>query len=156
MANTPGVPENSSVVIPRLVCRDPAAEIDFCVGVLDAVELGRRPGPQGEVVHALLAIGPAMLMIESEWPTLPLRAPTDDGTSPVVIFVYVSDVDRTIERAVAAGATLLVPAKNQFWGDRIAWIRDPAGHLWTLATRVEETTASQREERWAEIAKGET
>jgi PhnB protein len=144
-----GVPDNSSVVIPRLVCRDPALAIDFCVGVFDAVELGRRPGPDGSVAHALLTIGPAMLMIETEWPTLPSRAPVRDGSSPVVVFVYVSDVDRTVERAVSRGAEVLVPLQNQFWGDRIAWIMDPSGHVWTVATRIEETTAEERADRWS-------
>jgi len=147
--NPKGIPENSSVVIPRLVCKDPAGAIDFCVGVFDAVEVGRRPGPDGGVVHALLTIGPAMIMIESEWPTLPSRAPTTDGSSPVVIFVYVEDVDRTVARAVGCGAQVLVPAQNQFWGDRIAWIMDPAGHVWTVATRIEETTAEERTDRWS-------
>jgi PhnB protein len=117
-----------------------ADAIDFCVSTFDAVELGRRPGPDGTVAHALMTIGPAMIMIEAEWPTLPSRAPTPDGSSPVVIFVYVEDVDRTIERAVGRGAQVLVPAQNQFWGDRIAWIMDPSGHVWTIATRIEETT----------------
>lgn len=150
-----GVPENSSVVIPRLVCREPAAEIDFCIGTFDAVELGRRPGPDGAVVHALLTIGPAMIMIEGEWPTLTSRAPAPDGSSPVVIFVYVEDVNRTVERAVANGAQVLVPLQNQFWGDRIAWIMDPAGHVWTVATRVEDTTLQEREDRWSAIVAGE-
>ncbi|MGH7464931.1 MAG: VOC family protein, partial [Longimicrobiales bacterium] len=70
-----GIPADSSVVIPRLICRDPATAIEFCVAALDAVELGRRPGPDGAVAHALLTIGPAMIMIEAEWPTLPSRAP---------------------------------------------------------------------------------
>lgn len=144
-----GIPENSSVVIPRLVCRDPAGAIEFCVEVFDAVELGRRPGPDGKVAHALLTIGPAMLMIETEWPTLPSRAPVRDGSSPVVVFVYVSDVDRTVERAVSRGAEVLVPLQNQFWGDRMAWIMDPSGHVWTVATRIEETTAEERDDRWS-------
>ena len=146
-----GVPDNSSVVIPRLVCRDPASAIDFCAGTFDAVELNRRPGPDGRVAHALMTIGPAMIMIEAEWPTLPSRAPIPDGTSPVVIFVYVEDVDQTVERAVARGAQVLIPAQNQFWGDRIAWIMDPSGHVWTIATRVEETTAEERQDRWSGI-----
>lgn len=144
-----GVPDNSSVVIPRLVCREPAAEIEFAVGALGAVELGRRPGPDGGVAHALLTIGPAMIMIEAEWPTLPSRAPVPDGSSPVVIFVYVEAVDRTVERAVARGAKVLVPAQDQFWGDRTAWIMDPAGHVWTIATRVEQTTEEVRQDRWS-------
>jgi PhnB protein len=153
-AKIKGVPDNSSVVIPRLVCRDPAREIDFCVATFDAVVLNRRPGPDGTVAHGLLTIGPAMIMIETEWPTLPSRAPLPDGTSPVVIFVYVEDVDQTIERAVGRGAQVLVPAKNQFWGDRTAWIMDPSGHVWTVATRVEETTGQEREERWSRILSG--
>jgi PhnB protein len=150
-----GVSENSSVVIPRLVCRDPAVSINFCVGAFEAVELSRRAGPDGTVAHALLSIGPAMIMLEREWPTLPSRAPSPDGTSPVVIFVYVKDVDQTIERALAHGAQLLVPAQDQFWGDRTAWIMDPNGHVWTVATRVEETTEQQREARWSDtLSKG--
>lgn len=151
-----GVPEGSSVVIPRLFCRDPVAAIDFCAGAFEAVELGRRPGPDGEVAHALMTIGPAMIMIEAEWPTLPSRAPALDGSSPVVVFVYVEDVDRTVERAVELGAEVLVPAQDQFWGDRIAWIMDPSGHVWTVATRIEETTAEQRDDRWADILADET
>jgi PhnB protein len=144
-----GVPDNSSVVIPRLVCRDPAAAIDFCAEAFGAVELNRRPGSDGTVAHALMTIGPAMIMIEGEWPTLPSRAPKADGSSPVVIFVYVHDVDKTVERAIAAGAQVLVPLQNQFWGDRIAWIMDPSGHVWTIATRIEETTAQERTDRWS-------
>lgn len=145
------IPANSSVVIPRLVCRDPAAEIEFCVAVLGAVELGRRAGPDGSVMHALLAVGPAMLMIEAEWPTMPSRAPRPDGTSPVVIFVYVDDVDGTVEVARERGAQLLLPAQNQFWGDRTAWIMDPSGHVWTIATRIEEPSEEQRQLRWSEM-----
>jgi PhnB protein len=144
-----GIPDNSSVVIPRLVCRDVAAAIEFCVDVFGAVELGRRPGPDGKAAHALLTIGPAMIMIETEWPTLPSRAPALDGTSPVLIFVYVEDVDKTVERAVARGAKVLVPVQDQFWGDRTGWVMDPSGHVWTIATRIEETSAQEREERWS-------
>ena len=146
-----GVPDNSSVIIPRLVCKDPAAEIDFCIKTFDAAAINQRPGPDGNVAHALLMIGPAMIMIESEWPSLPSRAPGANGSSPVVIFVYVADVDATVRRSLANGAQILVPLENQFWGDRIAWILDPAGHVWTVASRIEETTAEERTERWSAI-----
>jgi len=149
MASTAGkLPNNTSIIIPRLVCRDPASEIDFCVRAFEAVELNRRPGPDGSVAHALLTIGPEMIMVEAEWPSLPSRAPTADASSPVVIFVYVPDVDETVERASACGARVLVPLQDQFWGDRIAWLMDPSGHVWTVATRIEETTAQERTERW--------
>ena len=143
------IPDGTSVVIPRLVCQKPAAAIEFCTHTFGAVEVSRRPGPDGTVAHALLTIGPAMIMIEAEWPTLPSRAPKPDGSSPVVIYVYVADVDATVARAVAGGAQVLVPAQDQFWGDRIAWVMDPSGHVWTLATRVEETSAEERDERWS-------
>jgi PhnB protein len=146
-----GIPDGASVVIPRLVCRDPVAAIEFCASTFGAVERVRRPGPDGTVAHALMTIGPAMVMIESEWPTLTSRAPKPDGSSPVVIFVYVEDVDQTVLRAVAGGAKVLIPAQNQFWGDRIAWIMDPSGHVWTIATRIEETTEQERKDRWSSI-----
>jgi PhnB protein len=152
-AGAKGVPEGASAVIPRLVCRDPAAEIIFCVDTFDADELGRRPGPDGTVAHALLKIGPAMIMIEAEWPSLTSRAPKLDGSSPVVIFVYVENVDRTVERAVKAGAQVLIPAKDQFWGDRTAWVMDASGHVWTIATRIEEPTEQERQARWSGMMK---
>jgi PhnB protein len=145
------LPQNTSIVIPRLICRDPAAELDFCMYVFEAVELNRRPGPDGTLAHALVKIGPEMIMIEAEWPTLPSRAPSMDASSPVVIFVYVPDVDRVVERATDNGARVLMPLENQFWGDRIAWLMDPAGHVWTVATRIEQTTAEERTKRWDKI-----
>lgn len=149
IAEKRGLPESSSLIIPRLFCRDPAAQIDFCVTVFDAVEVGRRQGPDGGVIHGLLTIRDEMIMIEHEWPTLPSRAPALDGSSPVVIFLYVEDVDLVVARASESGAQTLVPAQDQFWGDRIAWIMDPSGHVWTLATRIEETTAEERDRRWS-------
>ena len=146
-----GIPTNSSRIIPRLVCTDGAAEINFCANTFDAVELNRRPGPDGKMAHALMTIGTEMIMIEGEWPTLPSRAPKPDGSSPVIIFLYVEDVDSTVQRAVSNGATVLVEPENQFWGDRIGWIMDPSGHVWTIAARIEETTAEQRTERWTQI-----
>ncbi|MGH9755052.1 MAG: VOC family protein, partial [Blastocatellia bacterium] len=110
-----------------------------------------RPGPEGTVAHALLTISGEMIMIEAEWPTLASRAPQPDGSSPVAIFVYVEDVDAAVERAVAAGAKVLLPVQNQFWGDRTGRILDPSGHVWTVATRVEETTEEERKERLARI-----
>jgi len=150
-ANVKPIPDGASAVIPRLVCRDPAAAIDFCVSTFGAIERLRRLGPDGNVAHAMMTIGPAMIMIEGEWPTLTSRAPNPDGSSPVVIYVYVEDVDKTVERAIANGAQVLVPLQNQFWGDRIAWIMDPSGHVWTVATRIEETTTQERTDRWSAI-----
>ena len=146
-----GVPEGASAIIPRLFCHDVEAEIEFCCEALGAVEGGRRPGPDGRAAHAMLKFGPAMLMLEGEWPTLPSRPPKRDGSSPVVIYLYVEDVDATVERALKRGGKLVVPVEAHFWGDRIGWVQDPSGHMWTIATRVEETTEDQRRERWSKI-----
>ncbi len=151
MSKVKPVPDAASVVTPRLVCRDPVAEIDFITRTFGAQELVRRPGPDGKVAHALLTIGPAMVMIESEWPSIANRAPRLDGSSPVILYVYVENVDKAVERAVDAGAKVLSPAQDQFWGDRTAWIMDPSGHVWTIATRVEEPTEEERQARLSRI-----
>jgi PhnB protein len=153
MSDVKGIPDGVPVVMPMLVCRDVSAQIDFCTATFGAVELLRRPGPDGDVAHAALRIGGAMIMIEAEWPTLSSRAPQPDGASPVVIYVYVEDVDKVMERAVAAGARVLLPVKNQFWGDRTGRIVDPSGHVWTISTRIEETSSAERQERWSSIVK---
>jgi PhnB protein len=145
------VPKGASALIPRLVCRDVAAEIAFCLQALRATETLTRPGPDGRPIHAMLQFGTAMLMLESEWPSLPSRAPAPDGSSPVVLYLYVDDVDAAVQRALTLGAKLVVELQTQFWGDRIAWIQDPQGHLWTLATRVEQTTEQERAARWDAI-----
>jgi PhnB protein len=149
-----GIPEGASAVIPRLFCRDPVAEIEFCTAVFGAEEGVRRPGADGKVAHALITIGPAMVMIESEWPQVTNRAPAPDGSSPVALYVYVENVDGTVARAVASGARILMPATDQFWGDRTAWILDPSGHVWTIATRIEATTEEERRERLARSPTG--
>jgi PhnB protein len=153
MSKAKGIPDGVPIVMPMLVCRDVAAEIDFCKTTFEAVELVRRPGPDGKVAHAALTIGGAMFMLEAEWPSLQSRAPKLDATSPVEIYVYVEDVDTVIERATAAGAKILLPVKDQFWGDRTGRIIDPSGHVWTISTRIEETSSAEREKRWSDLAK---
>jgi PhnB protein len=147
------LPAGISPVMAMLVCRDATAEIEFCKATFGASELNVRPGPDGRVAHALLSISGAHVMIESEWPTVASRAPQLDGSSPVVIFVYVEDVDSTFERAVAAGARVLMAPQDQFWGDRTCRVMDPSAHVWTIATRVEETSAEERTKRWSAIVK---
>lgn len=110
-----GIPENSSVVMPRLFCRDAAAEMEFCSQTFGAVELNRRSGPDGKVAHGLMTISGEMIMIEAEWPGFPARAPQLDGSSPVGIFVYVDDVDQVVQRAIGSGARILYAVQNQFW-----------------------------------------
>lgn len=122
-------------VIPMLVCRDAAEEIDFCHRAFAATVLSRRIAENGSIVHATLRIGDAMVMVHDESPHLGSRAPHPDGSSPVVIYLYGREVDGTIERATAAGARIILPAADQTWGDRVGRIVDPAGHVWNIAAR---------------------
>jgi PhnB protein len=146
-----GVPEGGSTVIPRLFCRDPAAEIDFCKTTFRATEVVRRNGADGTLAHALISIGPAMVMIESEWPQIANRAPVPDGSSPVVLYVYVDNVDEAVNRAEAAGARILMAPADQFWGDRTGWVMDSSGHVWTIASRIEEPAEEERQRRLARL-----
>src|SRR6266700_1567756 len=109
-----------------LVCRDAAAEVDFCIGAFGAVELSRRSAEDGSVVHAALKIGDAMIMVHGETSHLASRAPSLDGSSPVVIYLYVEKVDATIEQALVAGARILLPASDQVWGSRVGRVVDPS------------------------------
>ena len=152
MMTAKSVPLGVQAVFPMLVCRSPEAAMNFCAVAFGAVEQVRRPGPDGSAIHIAMRINDAFLVVQSEFPdVVASRAPVADGSSPVVIFVYVADVDQALERAVAAGAEILVPAQNQFWGDRTARILDPCGHVWTVASRIEETTEEQRAERWSDV-----
>ena len=134
------MPTNVRAVIPMLVCLDAAAEIEFCKAAFGAVELSRRSAPDGSVLHATLGIGALLIMLHGETQHLASRAPQPDGSSSVVIYIYLEDVDTAIERAVAAGARILTPLADQFWGDRMGRIVDPSGHVWNVASRVDENS----------------
>ena len=146
------VPDDFPTLSPMLICGDVSAEVDFCRAAFGAIELNRRLASDGSTAHALLAIGEARVMIESLWPGIASRPPHRDGTSPVVLFLYVEDVDATVGRAVAAGARILMPVADRFWGDRTGRILAPAGHVWTSAGRIEDLSVLEREARWARIA----
>ena len=151
MPKEKAIPEGVPAVMPMLVCKNVSAEMDFCKITFDALELVRRPGPDGKVAHAAMTINGAMIMIEGEWPTLQSRSPQTDGSSPVIIYVYVKNIDAVMDKAVSAGATILLAAKDQFWGDRTGRIMDAEGHVWTISSRIEETSSSEREDRWSKI-----
>jgi len=124
------------MIVPMLVCRDAGAEIDFCRRTFAAVELSRREANDGSVVHATLRIHDSLIMVHDVTSHLASRAPEQDGSSSVVIYLYGDEVDPVIERAVAAGARVLMPAQDQFWGDRVGRIVDPQGHAWNIASRI--------------------
>jgi PhnB protein len=155
MVAAKSMPEGVQAVFPVLVCQSPEAQAHFCKVAFGAVEQVRRSGSDGAPIHIAMRINGAFLVLQSAFPEVaPSRAPTADGSSPVIIFVYVADVDQAVDRAVAMGATILLPVQDQFWGDRTARIIDPSGHVWTVASRIEETTEEQRQRRWSDIRDG--
>ena len=95
------MPKYVRAVIPMLVCRDAASEIEFLKAAFGAVELSRRSAPDGSVLHATLGIGELLLMLHGETERLASRAPQPDGSSPVVVYLYLEDVDAAMARAVA-------------------------------------------------------
>lgn len=123
------------MIIPMLVCKDAAQEIEFCKNAFEAKELSRREQETGDVIHALLTVREALLMIHDESPHLGSKAPRPDGTSSVVNYLYCDDVDTVIARAVSFGAKILMHPEDQVWGDRVGRIIDPANHVWNVATR---------------------
>ena len=155
MTTPKAIPQGVQAVFPMLVCQSPEAEMNFCSVTFGAIEQVRRPGPDGSPIHIAMRINDAFLVVQSEFPDMVAsRAPSPDGSSPVVMFAYVGDVDQAVERAVDMGARVLIPAQNQFWGDRTARILDPSGHVWTVASRIEETTEEIRAKRWSDIRQG--
>jgi PhnB protein len=121
------------MIIPMLTCSDTAVEIDFCTRAFGASVLSQRLWHDGKIIHATLRVGESLFMVHGEISHLASRAPQNDGSSSVVIYLYLSDPDLTIEAAVQAGANVLLPAEDQPWGDRVGRIMDPAGHVWNIA-----------------------
>jgi PhnB protein len=143
MADVNPIPEGYPVVTPYL-CVDGAAEaIDFYVDVLGARERMRMAAPGGKVGHAELELGNSVIMLSDEWPEMGARSPKAYGGSAVTLHVYVQDVDAAVERAVAAGATIRQPVEDRFYGDRSGGIVDPWGHVWNLASHVEDVAPDE-------------
>ncbi|HJZ62476.1 MAG TPA: VOC family protein, partial [Miltoncostaeaceae bacterium] len=122
--------------------------------VFGAAERFRLDGPDGRVGHAELEIGNSVLMLSDEWPEGGVRAPGAYGGTPVMLSIYVDDVDATVQRAVDRGATVLRPVEDQFYGDRSGQLTDPWGHRWSVATHVEDVPPDEMARRAAAAMRG--
>jgi PhnB protein len=152
MTKVKPVPEGYHRVTPYLIVDGAAKALDFYRSVFGATERMRMPAPGGKVGHAEIAIGDSVIMLADEHPEIGARAPRAFGGSPVSIHLYVDDVDTTVKAAVGAGAKLLRPVEDQFYGDRSGTIEDPFGHHWHVATHKEDVAPDEMERRAA--AKG--
>ncbi len=137
------IPEGYEGVTPYLIVHDGAAALDFYAKGLGAEELMRMPTPEGRIAHAELRIGRAMFMVADESPDFLAHSPKTLKGTPIGLVLYVEDVDALFARAVAAGATVLRPLADQFYGDRSGTVEDPFGHKWTLSTHTEDLTPEE-------------
>ncbi|MFM0163006.1 VOC family protein [Paraburkholderia sediminicola] len=132
------IPDGMHSLTPYLICANAADAIAFYAKAFNAVEQFRMPGPGGKVMHACLKIGDSMLMLTDEWPDHNALKGT-----PVTIHHYVEDVDASFKQAVEAGATVVMPVADMFWGDRYGQLKDPFGHSWSLATHKRDLSPEQ-------------
>ncbi|HEY7944185.1 MAG TPA: VOC family protein [Casimicrobiaceae bacterium] len=148
------IPAGYAGVTSYIIIRDAAKAIDFYKKALGATEVMRLPAPGGKVGHAELKIGEGYLMLADESPEMGHRSVQSYGGSPVSLMFYVPDVDRSFAQAVAAGATVKQPVKDQFYGDRSGTITDPFGLSWTIATHKEDVSAAQMQKRMEKAMAG--
>ena len=131
---------------PYLTVDDAAAAIDFYVKAFDAVELGRVPGPDGRLVHAAVHINGATVMLCDDFPEMcdgKSMTPKALGGTPVTIHLSVIDVDDRFRQALDAGASVVMPVEDQFWGDRFGVVADPFGHQWSLGQPLREMSYAE-------------
>ena len=140
------IPKGFHTVTPYLTVNDGARAIDFYKGAFGAEELSRLNSPDGKVAHAEIKIGDSIIMLSDEMPGWG-RSPQSLGGTAVDIFLYVPDVDRIFNQAVAAGAKISMPVSDMFWGDRYGRVTDPFGHSWSLATHKEDVPAAELRKR---------
>jgi PhnB protein len=121
----------------RITCADAGRAIAFYKQAFGAIEGLRLDMPDGRVGHAELRIGGSVFELADEWPEMDIRGPRSIGGTPVALCIDVDDTDRAVARAVEAGATVVQPAADQFYGYRSAKIADPFGHVWAIMTNRE-------------------
>ncbi len=148
------IPDGYHTATPYLYVKGAAAALEFYKQAFGATELMRFPGPDGRVGHAEIRIGNSPIMLADEFPEMGARGPKTVGGVASSILLYVEDVDAQLPRAVAAGARVVRPLKDQFYGDRSATVEDPFGHVWTFATHKEDVAPDEMARRAAAMAKG--
>jgi PhnB protein len=149
------VPEGHHTVTPQLIMDDAAQAIDWYKKALGAEEVARAVGPDGKIMHAEIRVGDSLIMLHDVMGGA--KGPKEHGGSPASLWVYVQDADALFKRAVAAGAKVgegpMGQMADQFWGDRCGMFTDPQGYRWTIATRKEDLSRQEMEQRQEEFFK---
>jgi PhnB protein len=143
------IPPGYHNVTPYLVIDGAARALAWYVEAFGASEIMRLAAPGGKIGHAEIQIGDSHVMLADEHPEMGAKAPGAFGGSPISLHLYVTDVDATMVRAEAAGATVKSPAEDKFYGDRLGSLLDPFGHTWHVATHVEDVAMEEIERRMA-------
>jgi PhnB protein len=154
MAKVRPIPEGYHTTTPYLCVNGAADAIEFYKKAFGATELLRMGSPGGKIGHAELQIGDSRVMLADEFPEMGFLSPKTIGGSPVMMHLYVEDVDATVPKAVAAGAKVTRPVADQFYGDRGGQVEDPFGHKWYVSTHKEDLSPEEIRERAAKAMGG--
>jgi len=145
--STNPIPPGFHTVTPYLIVRDSKKAIDFYKKAFGAEEILIMPGPNGKVMHAEIKIGDSVVFMCDEMPERDHLGPESRGGATCSLMLYVKDVDTAFDKAVKAGCAVKMPLANQFWGDRFGVLTDPFGHVWSLATHVEDVKPEDMKKR---------
>lgn len=137
------IPPGMHSVTPHIVCAGAASAIDFYKKAFNARELMKLEGPDGKLMHGAIMIGDSVVMLADEYPEWNSLGPNALKGTTVTLALYVEDADRQFEQAVAAGCSAHMPLEDMFWGDRYGIVRDPYGHLWSIATHVRDVSPEE-------------
>ena len=141
------VPDGYNTVSPYLAVEDAATAIDYYKKAFGATERVRMEAPDGKIGHAELEIGDSIVMLADPFPQASTKPPHELGGTSAGVFLYVEDVDAVVKRAVDAGASVTMEVADQFWGDRFGTVTDPFGHVWSVATHIEDVPPAEMAER---------
>jgi PhnB protein len=145
------IPEGYSTLIAYLAVDDAAAAIEFYQRAFGAKERVRMDAPHGKIGHAEVEIGDSLIMFADPFPQSSTKSPKELGGTTASFLMYVEDVDAAVKKAVDAGGTILMEPEDQFWGDRLGSVTDPFGHVWQIATHVEDLEPDEIERRSREF-----
>jgi len=151
---TSPIPPGFHSITPHLNVKGAAAYIDFLKRAFHAEEINRSPGPGGKLMHVLMRVGDSMLMFADDFSAEFHMPPFVEGNLPFILNLYVPNADATWKEAVAAGCQVMMPLSDQFWGDRYGHLKDPFGMVWAIASRQEELTPAEMQERAAKAFGG--
>jgi PhnB protein len=147
------IPKGYHTITPYLIVKDAAKAITFYKNAFGAKEIFRMDTPNGKIGHAELQIGDSRIMMGDESPDMGAVAPLGEKMSSFSLLIYVEDVDLLFKRAIEAGATVLRPLKDEFYGDRMGTLQDPFGHVWNLGMHIEDVSPEEMKKRAEEMWK---